>query len=62
MKNTVYSTSKQHLGLKRVRRADWFDENDAEIAILLDEKNAKHKAYIATNSQVSKQDLQEAKR
>ena len=62
MKNTVYNTTKQYLGLKRAKRADWFDESDAEIANLVAEKNAKHKAYIATNSQVSKQELQKAKR
>ena len=53
LKNTVYITTNQYLELERVKRADWSDNDDADIANLVDETNVKHKAYIATNSQVS---------
>ena len=55
VKNTVYNTTKQYLGLKRVKRADWFDENYAEIAILVDEKKPSIKlTSLQTSKSVNK--------
>lgn len=44
-RDIVHSTALEHLGSTQYRHQDWFDENDDEIKVMLEEKNKLHKAY-----------------
>jgi len=55
-RNVVYNSAFKHLGRTQRRHQDWFDENDAEIQALLDEKHRLHKAYLNDTSSSSKKD------
>ncbi|XP_053887204.1 uncharacterized protein LOC128838801 [Malaclemys terrapin pileata] len=52
--NTVHTAASKVLGPSRCRRQDWFDENDAEIQVLLAEKHCLHRAYQNDPSSVAK--------
>ncbi|BHF68098.1 hypothetical protein SprV_0301112800 [Sparganum proliferum] len=45
LRDTVQSTALAVLGRARRQHQDWFDDNDAAISNLLDEKNHLHRAY-----------------
>ncbi|XP_052435586.1 uncharacterized protein LOC127975489 [Carassius gibelio] len=45
LKTVLHSTVLESLGVPLCTHQDWFDENDAEIRALLDEKHHLHKAY-----------------
>ncbi|BHF63483.1 hypothetical protein SprV_0200647500 [Sparganum proliferum] len=46
LRDTIQSTALAVLGRARRQLQDWFDDNDAVISNLLDQKNRLHKAYV----------------
>ena len=52
-RDTVYSSAMDSLGPVSRKNQDWFDENDKEIQVLLEEKHQKHKAYLRNTSSLS---------
>lgn len=50
LKTVLHSTALESLGVPLRTHQDWFDENDAEIRVLLDEKHRLHKAYLNDSS------------
>ncbi|XP_053873541.1 uncharacterized protein LOC128831252 [Malaclemys terrapin pileata] len=53
-RNTVRTAALKVLGPSTCRRQDWFDENDAEIQVLLAEKHCLHHAYQNDPSSTAK--------
>jgi hypothetical protein len=45
-KNKLYGVSHETLGMNKKHHKDWFDENDAEISMLLSQKQRLHKAHL----------------
>ena len=62
LKTTVHSTALQVLGPTTRNHQDWFDENDVEIQILLEEKRQLHRAHQSDPSSDSKKDAYTSKR
>ena len=50
----VYSSAATTMGHPSRKHQDWFDENDVEIKLLLEEKHCLHKAHQDDTSSVSK--------
>ena len=50
----VHSSAATTIGHPSRKHQDWFDENDEEIKLLLEEKHCLHKAYQDDTSSVSK--------
>ena len=59
--NELYATSCEALGKKKRQHRDWFDESDAEIQIILNDKNKKHNAYLSNPSTSSATAWREAR-
>ena len=51
--DTVHTSAMDSLGPVSRKHQDWFDENDEEIQVLLEEKHEKHQAYLSDTSSVS---------
>ena len=47
LRDTVHSSAMDSLRPVSRKHQDWFDENDEEIQVLLEEKHQKHKAYLS---------------
>lgn len=56
LRDTVYNTAMECLGSTTRKHKDWFDENDAEIKQLLEEKYSAYKAHLADPTSISKKD------
>ena len=54
LRDTIYSTAAECIGFDKRRHADWFDENDQTIAILLDAKRSAHHALLTDPTSPSK--------
>ena len=54
LRDQVYSTAKETVGVATRRHQDWFDENDTQIQALLDDKEAKFKAHFSDPKSDSK--------
>ena len=52
--NVVHSSAATTIGHPSRKHQDWFDENDEEIKLLLEEKYCLHKAHQDDTSSVSK--------
>ena len=52
--NVVHSSAATTIGHPSRKHQDWFDENDEEIKLLLEEKHCLHKAHQDDTSSVSK--------
>ena len=50
----VHSSAATTIGHPSRKHQDWFDENDEEIKLLLEEKHCLHKAHQDDTSSVSK--------
>ena len=50
----VHSSAATTIGHPSRKHQDWFDENDEEIKLILEEKHCLHKAYQDDTSSVSK--------
>ena len=50
----VHSSAATTIGHPSRKNKDWFDENDEEIKLLLEEKRCLHKAHQNDTSSVSK--------
>ena len=53
-KDSVYSATIVLLGTKTRKNQDWFDKNDGEIKVLLEEKHRLHRTYQNDLSSASK--------
>jgi exonuclease III len=62
LKTIVHSVALQVLGPKTRNHQDWFDENDAEIQTVLEEKRLLHKAHRDDPNSVPKKDAYDGKR
>ena len=49
-RDTIHSSAMDSLGPVSLKHQDWFNENDEEIPVLLEEK---HEAYLSDTSSVS---------
>ena len=56
LKTMVHSATFQLLGPATRNHQDWFDENDAEIQTLLEEKHQLHRAHLSDPSSDAKKD------
>ncbi|VDM03157.1 unnamed protein product [Schistocephalus solidus] len=54
LRNVTQSTALKVLGRARRRHQEWFDDNDAAISNLLDEKNGLHKAHMNLRTDATK--------
>lgn len=54
LKNLVYTSSSEKLGLVKRKHQDWFDENDVQIKSLLDKKHRLHLAFHCDPNSESK--------
>ena len=54
LKTVLHSTALESLGVPVRKHQDWFDENNAEIQALLDEKHCLYKAYLKDSSSSAK--------
>lgn len=59
---TVHFAALQVLSLTTRNHQDWFDENDVEIQILLEEKRQPHRAHQSDPTSESKKDAYVSKR
>ena len=55
LRDVLYRTTTDTIGLAKRRHADWFDENDANIMTLLDARDSAHKAALSDPLSASKQ-------
>ena len=55
-RDLLYTTSTEHLGPSTRKHQDWFDENNTEIQVLLEEKHHLHRALLNDRSSQSKRD------
>ena len=62
LKTTIHSVALQVLGPKTRNHQDWFDENDAEIQTVLEEKRQLFKAHQDDPNSASKKDAYDGKR
>lgn len=54
LRDIVYSTSLEVLGLPKRKHQDWFDENNTEIQLLIDQMHNSHKSWLNDRSSSSK--------
>lgn len=54
LRTMLHSTTLESLGVPPRKHQDWFDENNAEIQALLDEKHCLYKAYLKDSSSSAK--------
>ena len=57
----VYETSVYTLGHTTRKHQDWFDENDAEISSLLEERRSAHDAFLVPTDKKPKTALYASK-
>ncbi|VDL95150.1 unnamed protein product [Schistocephalus solidus] len=57
LRNVIQSNTLEVLGRARRQHQEWFDKNDANIKILLEEKNGLHKAYMDLRTEATKEAL-----
>ena len=50
----VYDTALETLGKNQRKHQDWFDENETEIAVLIEEKNRLHKSVLSNNTSTNR--------
>ena len=51
----LLETAVDTLGYQKKRHRDWFDENDAELTRLVDQKNSAHDRYLSQPTRANKQ-------
>lgn len=56
LRELVYDTATEILGLSSRKHKDWFDENSEDIKQLLNKKHRLHQAYLNNPSSTSKKD------
>ena len=54
LKSAMYESAKESLGIRKRKTPDWFQDHDAEIEMLLADKNAALQRNLAENSARSK--------
>lgn len=54
LRDVIYSTSFEVLGLPKRKHQDWFDENNSEVQLLIDKMHDSHKCWLNDKSSSSK--------